>query len=41
MFSLANATQVGVGNTAVQASAAVVLFGGVLLTVLWLRVLYT
>ena len=35
-----NATQVGVGSTGVEAAAAVVLFGGILLTVLWLRALY-
>ncbi len=35
-----DATQVGVGSTAVEAAAAVVLFGGLLLTALWLRNLY-
>jgi hypothetical protein len=36
-----DATQVGVGSTAVEIAAAVVLFGGLLLTVLWLRQLTT
>lgn len=34
------ATQVGIGSTAVEAAAAVVLFGGLLLTALWIRALY-
>lgn len=36
-----NATQVGVGSTAIEAAAAVVLVGGLVLTVLWLRALYS
>lgn len=40
MFSLDSATQVdGIGRTAVEV-AAVVLFGGLLLTPLWIRALY-
>jgi len=35
-----DATQVGVGSTAVEIAAAVVLFGGLILTLLWLRTLY-
>ena len=35
-----DATQIGVGSTAVEAAAAVVLFGGLVLTALWLRKLY-
>lgn len=34
------ATQVGVGATAVEASAWVVLLGGILVTALWIRRLY-
>jgi hypothetical protein len=37
---LSEATQVGVGSTAVEAAAGVVLFGGLVLTALWLRALY-
>ena len=37
---LSNATQVGVGSTAVEAAAALVLFGGILLTALWIRALF-
>jgi hypothetical protein len=40
MIPLSEATQVGVGSTAVEAAAGVVLFGGLILTVLWLRKLY-
>jgi hypothetical protein len=36
-----DATQVGLGSTAVEIAAAVVLFGGLLLTGLWLWTLYT
>jgi len=35
-----DATQVGLGSTAVEIAAAVVLFGGLVLTALWLRTLY-
>ncbi len=37
---LFDATQVGLGSTFVEATAAIVLFGGLLLTVLWIRALY-
>lgn len=37
---LSNATQVGVGSTAIEAAAAFVLFGGLVLVGLWLRALY-
>lgn len=36
-----NATQVGLGSTAVEGAAAVVLIGGLVLTLLWLRALYS
>jgi len=34
---LQDATQVGLGSGAVEAAALVVLLGGILLTVLWVR----
>ena len=37
---LSNATQVGVGSTAVEASAWIVLIGGIVLAALWARSLY-
>ncbi|WP_436935883.1 hypothetical protein [Halovenus marina] len=40
MGPLAEATQVGVGSTAVEAAALVVLLGGIALTVLWTCQLY-
>lgn len=40
MSLLLNATQVGVGSTAVDAAAWVVLLGGIVLTLLWVRTLY-
>ena len=35
-----DATQVGLGSTFVEVAAAVVLFGGLLLTALWVWALY-
>ncbi len=40
MPTVANATQVGIDATVVDAAAWVVLFGGIALTALWLRRLY-
>lgn len=40
MYTPLSATQVGLGSTFVEASAAVVLIGGLLLTALWVRALY-
>jgi len=41
MVPLEAATQLeGVGSTIVEVAAAVVLFGGLLLTALWVRALY-
>lgn len=41
MIPLESATQLdGVGSTTVEVAAAVVLFGGLLLTALWVRALY-
>jgi len=37
---LQNATQVGVGSTPVEAAAWIILLGGILLTVLWVRHLF-
>lgn len=36
-----NATQVGVGSGPVEAAALLVLVGGIALTILWLRALYS
>jgi hypothetical protein len=38
---LQNATQVGVGSTAVEAAAWVILLGGLAITLLWARELFT
>ena len=35
-----NATQVGVGSTAVEAAAWITLVGGIVLAALWVRYLY-
>jgi hypothetical protein len=40
MLPLAAVVQAGVDSTAVEAAAAAVLFGGLILTALWLRALY-
>lgn len=37
---LSNATQVGLGSGFVEATAWVVLIGGIVLSILWLRALY-
>lgn len=40
-YPVLEATQVGVGVTAVEAAAWVVLLGGVVLAVLWVKALYS
>lgn len=40
MSILLNATQVGVGSSSVEAAAWVILLGGIVLTLLWVRTLY-
>lgn len=41
LIPLSNATQVGIGATAVEAAAWVVLLGGIALTALWTYRLYS
>jgi len=40
VIPLSNATQVGVDGAGVEVAAAAVLFGGLVLTALWLGALY-
>lgn len=40
MWPVANATQVGIDATVIDAAAWIVLFAGIALTALWVRQLY-
>lgn len=40
MWPVANATQVGIDATVIDAAAWIVLLGGIALTALWVRQLY-